>query len=59
MGRKIDQEVGQIAYEAYRRHTNGVSLATGDNIPPWDLLPVEIKDAWVAAGRAVEDRVTD
>ena len=45
--------MAQIAYEAYRNHTGGKSLATGQNIPEWpDLAPV-IKAAWEAAANAV------
>lgn len=43
-------EVGKINYEAYRNHTGGVSLASGQTIPEWDALPVAIKHAWVEAG---------
>lgn len=47
---------GQIAYEAYRAHTGGVSLATGAPIPEWGALPEPIKAAWEAAGAAVSRR---
>jgi hypothetical protein len=48
---------GQIAYEAYRSHTNGKSLAAGDSIPVWDDLDERIQAAWVIAGAAVSDQV--
>jgi len=44
---------GKIAYEAYRNHTGGKSLATGHPITEWDELPEEIRDAWNAAAGAV------
>jgi hypothetical protein len=44
---------GQIGYEAYRAHTGGVSLATGQSIPEWQHLKPEIQAAWDAAGTAL------
>ena len=43
---------GRTAYEAYRNHTGGKSLATGDPIPQWDQLPITIQEAWEAAAAA-------
>jgi len=43
-----------IAYEAYRSHTGGVSLATGQTIPEWYELREAIQLAWMAAADAVE-----
>ncbi|MCL4851804.1 MAG: hypothetical protein KJZ78_10530 [Bryobacteraceae bacterium] len=43
----------QIAYEAYFERAGGKSLATGQSLPYWDALPVEIKEAWEAAATAV------
>lgn len=34
------------AYEAYCRHTNWKSLATGQPLPQWDALPEAIRKAW-------------
>lgn len=47
---------GQIGYEAYRAHTGGKSLATGQEIPLWENLAPVIQSAWEAAGEAI---VTD
>jgi hypothetical protein len=44
---------GKTAYEAYRNHTGGKSLATGQEIPVWEDLPPAIRDAWAAAAAAV------
>jgi hypothetical protein len=44
---------GQIAYEAYCRHTNGRSLVSGAELPPWDELGPEIQQAWIVAATAV------
>jgi hypothetical protein len=44
---------GQIGYEAYRAHTGGVSLATGQSLPEWQHLKPEIQAAWDAAGTAL------
>ncbi len=46
---------GQIAYEAYRKHSSGKSLVSGHPIPEWDRLPSEIQAAWEAAGCEVLD----
>lgn len=50
---------GQVAYETYRSHTNGKSIATGDSIPLWDDLDERIQKAWVVAGAAVSDQVLE
>ena len=50
---------GQIAYEAYRSHTNGKSIATGDSIPVWDDLDERIQAAWMVAGVAVMDQALE
>jgi hypothetical protein len=46
-----------IAYCAYRAHTGGKSLATGQNIPEWHELREDIQSAWNAAAAAVEAHV--
>jgi len=46
-------QLDQLAYEAYRAHTGGVSLATGQALPEWDALRPEIRDAWRASTEAV------
>ena len=51
--------LGQVGYEAYRAHTGGVSLASGQPIPEWDQLKAEIQAAWEAAGDAVCEYVSD
>jgi len=43
-----------IAYEAYRNHTSGKSLVTGQTIPEWHELREDIQLAWMAAADAVE-----
>lgn len=43
----------ELAYEAYRAHTGGISLASGLPIPVWDSLKPEIKDAWRMSTEAV------
>ncbi|MEP6963341.1 MAG: hypothetical protein ABI995_14765 [Acidobacteriota bacterium] len=46
-------EMGQIAYEGYIKQSGGVSLATGDKLPPFAELKQPIKDAWAASAIAV------
>jgi hypothetical protein len=37
------------AYNGYRNHTGGKSLATGQTIPEWDQLRPDIQEAWRAS----------
>jgi hypothetical protein len=46
-------ELEQLAYEAYRAHTGGISLASGQPIPEWSQLKPEIQDAWDSSTAAV------
>jgi len=49
--------IARRLYEAYRDHTGGVSLASGQPIPTWDDMREDVKDAWRASGRfVVENR---
>lgn len=52
-------ELGQIAYEAYRSHTGGKSLATGQEIPTWENLAPVIQEAWRAAAEEVRAVIDD
>jgi len=45
--------LAQLTYEAYRAHTGGISLATGQPIPEWDALKPEIRGAWETSTEAV------
>lgn len=47
------KEPGQVGYEAYRSHTDGKSLATGQDIPEWHKLSDAIRKAWGAAHTAI------
>ena len=49
---------GQIAYEAYRDHSKGVSLVSQQPIPEWGFLGAEIKAAWEAAANSLSKHVT-
>jgi hypothetical protein len=49
----IVRTLGQIGYDAYRAHTDGKSLVSGQPIPEFDKLSVPIQNAWEAAGQAV------
>lgn len=48
--------LAKIAYEGYCAQTGGKSLATGDDLPQWEALPVAIREAWTASVRAVARR---
>ena len=43
---------GEVAYEAYRVASGGVSLISGATLPGFNELDPKIQDAWEAAGRA-------
>lgn len=49
----------EIAYEAYRAHTGGVSIISGHPIPPFAELDPRIKAAWEAAAAAVMEEVDE
>lgn len=38
--------IGEYAYEKYREFSGGKSLVSGQEIPPYEGLPAEIKGAW-------------
>jgi hypothetical protein len=44
--------LGQIAYEAYVKHSNGKSLISGQHLPNWEAQREDVKEAWEAAGHA-------
>lgn len=44
---------GQIAYNAYREHTGGISLISGQTIPVWENVIPCIRESWEAAGVAI------
>jgi hypothetical protein len=48
-----DYTLAEIAYNAYCQFTGGVSLVSGDKLPPFGKLPEKIQDAWDAAAYAV------
>lgn len=48
-------DFAKIAYEAYRTFSDGKSLVSGQDIPPFEDLPSQIRAAWDAAARAVVD----
>jgi len=48
---RTGKELAQKMYEAYCRNSGGKSLATGDQLPGWDELPNEIKEAWRECAR--------
>lgn len=51
--------LARAAYEGYRKHTGGKSLATGQPIPEWYDLPDPIKDAWKASITAIQQEIAD
>lgn len=47
------KSLGQIAYEAYLKATDGKSLVSGQHLPCWEGQKVEIQASWEQAGKAV------
>jgi hypothetical protein len=45
--------LAKAAYEGYVKQAGGISLATGDKLPKFELMGAEIQEAWAAAGIAV------
>ena len=43
----------QLAYNAYRKQSGGVSLISGAPLPTWFDLPESVQDAWRAVALAV------
>ncbi len=46
-------DLGRIGYEAYLKRTGGISLASGQKLPPFEELNDQVRDAWIAAGSAI------
>lgn len=53
------EELGKVGYEAYCQHTGGKSVITHQSLPDWENLSVAIREAWMAAGKAVGAYVSD
>lgn len=52
-----NEAVAQHAYEAYSAQAGGKSLVSGDQLPEWEQLSDEIKQAWHAVAEAVRRHV--
>ena len=50
---KTPVNAAEVAYEAYRAHTGGKSLASGADIPTFRKMRPEIQAAWNAAVAAL------
>lgn len=57
MATMTDRELGRVAYEAYCQSVNGRSPITGDRLPPFDELALEVSVGWIAAARTVAGHV--
>lgn len=47
------EDLAKVAYEAYRASSGGRSLVSGAELPAYEDLSREIRDAWDAASQAV------
>lgn len=54
-----DYKLAKIAYDSYCAQTGGISLISGDKLPEFDNLKIEIRDAWFSAAKAVENSVNE
>lgn len=52
-----EKELARLAYEAYCESVGGKSAITGDPLPIYEALPIDVHVAWIAAARAVASRV--
>lgn len=52
-------ELAKVAYEAYCNHTGWKSLATGQDLPQWEVLKPSIKAAWLVSARAIRELVLE
>ena len=43
----------RIGYNAYSQFAHGRSVVTGDPLPTWENLPLNIRDAWKCAAEAI------
>ena len=57
MSQDYMNELAAAGYEAYRRHTGGVSLVSGAKLPEWAGMTPTIRDAWVSAAIAMHIKV--
>jgi hypothetical protein len=48
-----EKSPGQVNFEGYAEQAENRSLVSGAELPVWDMLPGEIKDAWDAGAAAV------
>lgn len=51
-------DLAQAAYDAYCASAGGVSLVSGDQLPAFGDLPLQIQAAWDAAAQAVARELT-
>jgi len=47
--RADDSRLGRLAYEGYCTATGGVSLISGQSLPPWEELDSALQNAWISA----------
>jgi len=50
---RID-ELAKVAYDAYCSCTGGVSVITGDKLPPFNAVPAAVHNAWCSAVNEVK-----
>ncbi len=56
---ELTMKIAQVGYESYCCYTNWKSAVTGDNLPDWELLPSNVKNAWFAASEGITQFLAD
>jgi hypothetical protein len=56
--KKLVTAFGRVGYEAYAKHTGGKTY-DGRDMPKWQELPGNIRDAWNEAGFAYMTALAD
>lgn len=49
------ETVGKIAYDRYCQYSNNKSLISGQPLPKWEDLRIDIQEAWIASASAIID----
>ena len=49
------ESYGQVCFEAYAERIGNGSLAPGQSLPPWSMLPAPVREAWDFAAQAARD----
>lgn len=51
-------KLARVGYEGYCAKTGWKSAVTGDDLPQWDSLPAEVRNAWWSAAMAIMNDIS-